>query len=195
MVSVGERGVERVRVRDERPVEGLVRVVLGVGGGITVAGRGDRRDGVERLVVDDDEFRCVRCAVARVGQHDRHDLTDVMDLVHRQRIVRWVDHVLGDRPGAGQRCDPQPHLLELGPGVDGVNAFGVFGRGRVDRGDLGVRHRGADHTHPELARHLDVVDVFAFADEQLGILAALQGRSDCVHPAPPTERTAFTMLW
>ena len=209
--GVGERRLECVGIGYQRPVVRLVRAVARVGVLLVGDGVVDRRDGRERVVLDVDHLGGVGRLVARLRQHDRDDLAEVVDLVGGHREVLGVDHVLGDRPRTRQRRDPEAHVLELRPGVDGEDAVHVLGGRGVDVLDAGVGEGRPHHAHPELTGHLDVVDVLAFTGEQRRVLPTLHRLADIPlgvllegrvldrgHDAtscPEAVRTARTMLW
>jgi len=206
--GICERCLECVGVGNERPVEALVGRQVGVRGGLLRFGGLDGGHRRQRLVVDIDELGGVGRAVAVFGEHHRHHVSYVAGLVDRHRVVRRVDHVVGDRPSARKRCDPQAHVGQCCACVDGMHAGGgLRGRG-VDAVDPGVGERAAHHAHPQLAGDLDVVDVGGFAGEELGVLLAQHPGSHGAHDAPPCEppvslpaaepaaaRTDLTMLW
>ncbi len=110
------------------------------------------------------------------GEHDGHTVTDVVDRVERDRVVRRVEHVLGDRPGARHRRGPE--VGEVGAGVDGAHARHRRGGAGVDRHDLGVRIRAAQHGHVERAGHLHVVGEHGLAGQQDRVLLAQQAGAD-----------------
>ena len=101
-------------------------------------------DGVERLVLDLDELGRVLRLRARLGKHDRNAVALVPGDV-RQRVVRWVSHVLRDRPGAGH--GRLPVLREVGRREDGDDAFRLAGGGDVHAGDVRVGVGAADDDH------------------------------------------------
>ena len=112
-------------------------------------------DRLERLVLDVDELGGVAGGHLGGRQDGGDGVADVAHLVLRQRVVRRVLHVLGDRPRAGHRCGPV--LGEVVAGVDGDDAGRLRRGGRVDVDDAGVCVRAADERQvsaPGTARSL-----------------------------------------
>jgi hypothetical protein len=154
----------------ERPEEALVRP----------GGRVDQRgavgegglhveNGRQRLVVDVDVLQRVGRDVAVPGHDDGDGVAGVADLVDGDRRVVGVDHVGGDRPGAGQAAEL---LGEVGAAERGDDT-GPLERGRdVDPADPGVRHRAAQDRQVHHAGQGDVVGPVGLAGEQLGVLLA-----------------------
>ena len=126
--------------------------------------------GGQLVVLDHDRLERVRGGVAVPGDDDGHAVAGVLDLVDRQRGVHRRDHVGRDRPGAGHR-GPH-HVGEVAPAVGGDDAGHLQGRRHVDREDLGVRHRAAQHGHVQQARQGDVVGPVGLAGQEFGVLLA-----------------------
>ena len=122
----------------------------------------DRR---QRLVLDVDQRERVAGDVLVDGDHERHLLPLEADLVAREHRLR----VVGDRrhPGQAQR-------LEVLGGDDRRDA-GMRERARgVDREDLGVGVRAAQHHAVHHPGQADVVEVGALAADEARVLLALQ---------------------
>jgi hypothetical protein len=132
--------------------------------------------GLARLVLDVDRLDGVVGDRVAVGQHHGHAVAHVVDGVDRERVVGWVQHVLGDRPGARHRCGPG--VGEVGAGVHGAHAGHRRGGAGVDGDDSGARVRAAQHGHVERPGHLHVVGEDRFAGEEDGVLLAEQALAD-----------------
>jgi hypothetical protein len=136
----------------------------------------------QQVVVDVDELDGVLGGDLAAGDDHRDGLTDVVDLVHGDRGVPGIDHVGGDRPGAGDRS---LFFGEVASRVDGDDARRLLGGGDVDVGDLPVRDGAADHREVEHARQDHVVGPGRAAGDQPCVLLAaarlpdLLGRGEC----------------
>ena len=159
-------GVRRVRAEFGMHQHPIGQRVLEVG------------DGLERVVGDVDRLDRVVGDRIAVGQHDRHAVTDEVDRVGGDRVVRRVQHVLGDRPRA--RHGGRPEIAEIGAGVHRTHAGHRRRGGGVDRHDAGVGVRAAQHGHVERAGHLHVVGEHRFAGQQDRIFLAEESAAD--HP-------------
>ncbi len=201
--GAGKRSIDRRWIRLESPVIGQVRLEVRVSQRVTVASRCDRGDRRQHLVVDFDQLGGIAGPIATVGQDDSDDLSDVVNLFDSGRVVRWIDHVRGHGPSTRKGRSPQAHALQFGAAVDSMDTFGRGCGAGVDGLDPGMCVRATNHAHPQLAWHLDVVDVLAFAREELRIFLAQHRRADDIaaglgggHFAPPAQdMTDFTMLW
>ena len=158
-------------------------------------------DGLERVVGDVDRLDRVVGDRVAVGEHDGDAVTDEVDRVDGERVVRRVQHVVGDRPGARHRSGPQ--VGEVGAGVDRAHPWhGGRGAG-VDRHDLGVGVRAAQHGHVQRAGHLHVVGEHRLAGEQDRVLlaqdtaaddpVAVVGSSMMVMSGPPSSLECHTV--
>ena len=105
---------------------------------------------VKGFVVDDHAFQSVSGRVPGLGHHHGHDVTRVVGLAYGHRQVGRILHVLGDRPGTGQRGSPV--ASQLLAGVHGDHTVGGQCTGSVDRGDAGVGMGAAHAGHPEGTR-------------------------------------------
>ncbi len=123
----GERGVvERlldgaVGLLDEQ-VPGVRRVGAEVGVDQHTVAQcvfevGDR---LQRVVGDVDRLDGVVRDRIAVGEHHGHTVADEVGGVDGDRMVRRVQHVLGDRPGARHGCGPE--VGEVGAGVHRAHA-------------------------------------------------------------------------
>jgi hypothetical protein len=122
-------------------------------------------DGRQRVVLDVDERERVVGRVLVGRDHERDLLALEADLVAGEHGLR----VVGDR-----RHPRQAERLEVLGGDDGRDV-GVRERRRgVDRDDLRVRVRAAQHLPVEHPRQLDVVQVGALAADEAGVLLALE---------------------
>ena len=125
---------------------------------------------VKGLVVDHHALQSVGGRVPGLGHHHGHDVARIVGLVHGHRQVGRILHVLGDRPGTGQRGSPV--TSQLLAGVHGDHTVGGQCTGSVDRGDAGVGVGTAHTGHPEGTRQVQVVDEFRLAGEQGRVLLA-----------------------
>ena len=210
-------GVGGVEAPERRLVGAQVRVGQhGVLGGLL-----EVEGGRQLVVLHVDELGGVARLGGAAGHDDRHDLTGEGDPVGRHRQVRRGDLVLGDRPGVDAGA---LRLAEVGAGEDVDDVGGALGLAGVDRDDLRVGERAADHRQVQHPRERDVVGpAGAAGDEPLVLLAAAlaadlspggcrAGRgfldgghavTPCsapvslvlVEPAPAACCTALTMLW
>ena len=122
-------------------------------------------DGRQRLVLDVDQRQRIVGRVLVDGDDERDLLALEADLVAGQYGLR----VVGDR-----RHPRQAERLEVLGRDDGGDArVGERARG-VDRDDLGVRVRRAQHLAVDHARQPDVVEVGALAADEARVLLALQ---------------------
>ncbi len=133
-------------------------------------------DRFTRVVLDVDRLDRVVGDRVAVGEHDGDAVTDVVDGVDGDRMVRRVEHVLGDGPGARHRR--RPLIGEVGTGVDGAHAGHRGGSRGVDRHDRGAGVRAAQHGHVERPRHLHVVGEDRLAGQQDRVFLAEQSCAD-----------------
>ena len=127
----------------------------------------DRR---ELFVLDRDGLEGVGRGVAVAGDDDGDTVADVAHLIDCQRGVYRRDHVGGDRPRT--RHGGAHHVGEVLAAVGGDHT-GHVQRGRhVNRDDLGVRHRAAQHGHVQQPRQGNVVRPVGLAGDKLGVLLA-----------------------
>ena len=152
LVGLGERGVEVAPLVDALPHEVAAGVL--VQHRLRLVERVSRvGDGVERLVLDLDELRCVARELARLGDDGDDRLADVAHLADRERVVLDVParHRRDLKERIGERRD-------LFAGERAVDALHRLGLRDVDRGDVRVRVRRADEVDVAHAVALDVVD-------------------------------------
>ena len=173
------------------------RVVAGVGDGLGVVGSGAREveqealvgalvavdqrrtllegllhvdHGGQLVVLHRDRLEGVGRGVAAARDDDGDAVTDVAHLVGGERRVGRRDHVGGDRPGARHR---RAHDVgKVLAAVGGNDARHLERGGDVDRDDLGVGHRAAQHGHVQQAGQGDVVGPVGLAGDELGVLLA-----------------------
>ena len=131
-------------------------------------------DRIERVVLDVDGIERIAGLGVGPGEHDRDPVADVVHLVHGQRVVRRVLHVLGDRPRARHRCGPQVGQLGAGEHLD--DAGQTLRRRRVDRRDAGVGERAAQDGHVQRAGQDEVIGEAGLAGEQGRVLPAQHAR-------------------
>ncbi|SCD60345.1 hypothetical protein GA0115245_11005 [Streptomyces sp. di188] len=188
----------------ERPVVAAVRALVGVHQRRVLGERGlqveHRR---QRLVLDLDRLQRVRRRVPVAGHDDRHRVTRVAHLVHGERRMVRVHHVLGHRPRARQRSHP---LREIASRERGHHAREFQGVGDVDALDARVRHGAAQDRQVQHPGGLDVVGPVRLAGEQPRVLLAqprpahlgLDGALGHARTSSSSEAaasTARTMFW
>ena len=139
---------------------------------------GDRRDRVERVVVDVDQFDRVLREVARLGDHDRDRVADHPDRVLAQCVVERRVEVRHHR----ERRERMGDLLDVGAGEDGDDTRRGFGRTDVDRRDPSVCHRAAEEHRLEHVVGHDVGDVSTVAGEQAIVFDPLDALADEAGP-------------
>jgi hypothetical protein len=123
----------------------------------------DVDDGVERFVVDVDQFQRVARRVVVLGDDERHLLALEPDLVGGQDGL----HVVGQRRHPGEAL-----LGQVGTGHHGLDLRMCLGRRHIDSDDLGVRVRRTQDRKVQHAGQADVVDVVALTADEPRILLA-----------------------
>ena len=156
------------------PGEGLIAAELFVQERRVVLERGLRGvNGVERVVVDLDEFGRVNGGIRAVGHDRRYGLPyEPHFAVGQNRMLRDLDSRkgLGIGGGAGNGADI---VFEIVAGNHGDHARVACGGGGVDAPDVRVSVRAAVDGHMQRSWQLDVVYVLRKALDQPGIFPAL----------------------
>ena len=165
-VDRGEADVVLAVVPDQRRA--------GLGG----VGGGDR--GRQRLVVDLDQFGGVHRLVLGLGDDEGDIVADEAHAVlHQRRIARLVvGRAVAALVRAGHRQVAPAGLDPVLAGQHAEHARRGLGLGRVDRLDLGVGVRRAQHMPERHARQHDVVDILAAAAQQPRILEPRHALTD-----------------
>jgi hypothetical protein len=124
----------------------------------------------QRFVLHLDQVTGVACDVAIFGDHQRHRITREMHLADRQNAGS-VDIILHPTrlPGARQRIQIE-HVFASKHGNDARMSFRFA---RINRLDLCVGVRAAQHTRMRHAGEFDVIEECALSRNQPRIFAAL----------------------
>ena len=147
---------------------GLVDLIGGVGAGQIHHRR-------QFLEIRLQRFGAVPRGFQGLADHDRVGFADVVDVLYRQRRVRWLHHVraiLGfHQPAAGQVADAM--RLQIRAGQYRHHAGDGFGGAAVDVEDPGAGMRRAGEDGVALAIRVDVVGVASGAGDEAGVFLAL----------------------
>ena len=167
VVVLGRAGVARdvrpdLRVQQHLVLRGLQRV----------------DDGRQRVVLDDDELRCVGAGGAILAQDDRDDVSDEANDVRGDERARHP--LLEDRDGRGAHRTG----VDVGAGQD-LHVREGLGGALVDAGDASVREQRAHERDGERPLQGQVLDVLTLPAQEARVLDPENPIPEDAHASEP----------